>query len=96
MGYVSVSLNSNPELIDQSNREGIIESQAFVDLKEYIILLLNEIEIRRYAERPRENEIEQHRENVFQRFSLQGITQYIQENVPNNKADPGSCSKKGH
>jgi signal transduction histidine kinase len=85
VGYVSVSLDKNPDLTDQSNREGIIESRAFTDLKSYIILLLNEVEIRRYAERPRESDSLENKEGLFQRFSLQSVTEYIKEKIPNNK-----------
>jgi signal transduction histidine kinase len=84
VGYVSVSLDNNPNLTDQSNREGIIESQSFTDLKSYIILLLNEVEIRRYAERPRESDSLENKEGLFQRFSLQSVTEYIKEKIPNN------------
>lgn len=85
VGYVSVGLDTNPHLKDQSNREGIIQSQAFEDLKDYIKLLLNEIEIRRYAERPRESDSEVKKESLFETFSLNSVTEYIQEKLPENK-----------
>lgn len=86
VGYVSVSLDSNPLLKDQSNREGIVESQAFDDLKEYIKLILNELEIRRYNERPRENETgNTNVQSLFQRFTLNNIVQYIKEKLPAHK-----------
>jgi signal transduction histidine kinase len=86
VGYISIGLDSNPELKDQSNREGIVASQAFEDLKEYVKLIFNELEIRRYTERPRENEsVIQNRESLFARFSLSSISTYIQEILPNNK-----------
>lgn len=85
VGYISVGLDSNPNLKDQSNREGIVQSQAFEDLKEYIKLLLNEIEIRRYAERPRENEAADHTESLFKRFSLNSVSEYIKISLPNNQ-----------
>lgn len=85
VGYVSVSLDTNPLLKDQSNREGIVESQAFDDLKEYIKLILNELEVKRYNERPRENEAgSANIQSLFQRFSLNSIVQYIKEKLPLN------------
>jgi signal transduction histidine kinase len=86
VGYVSIGLDRNPELKDQSNREGIVESQSFTDLKEFIILILNEIETRRYIERPRENEpTSQNKAGLFDRFSLANILEYVNEKFPNNK-----------
>lgn len=86
VGYVSIGLDTNPELKDQSNREGIVESQSFTDLKEFIILILNEVETRRYVERPRENDVaNQNKEGLFDRFSLKTIISYLNEKLPNNK-----------
>jgi signal transduction histidine kinase len=86
VGYVSIGLDTNPELKDQSNREGIVDSQSFTDLKELIILILNEVETRRYIERPRENEnTNQNKESLFERFSLKSILAYLNEKFPNDK-----------
>lgn len=86
VGYVSIGLDTNPELKDQSNREGIVESQSFTDLKEFIILILNEVETRRYIERPRENELDNpNKEGLFDKFSLKTIISYLNEKLPNNK-----------
>lgn len=87
VGYVSIGLTTNPELKDQSNREGIVESEAFEDLKEYIKLILNEVEQRRYKERPRENDYAQNgpNGNVFEHFSLASIKQEITEKKPSSE-----------
>jgi len=86
VGYVSVSLDENPELKDQSNREGIVESQAFTDFKELIILILNELEIRRYEERPRETSESSNQEGgIFSRLSITPVVQLVQRKLPNDK-----------
>lgn len=85
VGYVSVSLDGNPELKDQSNREGIVESQAFTDFKELIILILNELEIRRYEERPRETPESSNKEGIFSRLSITPVVQLVQRKLPNDK-----------
>ena len=54
VGYIAIGLDANPLLKDQSNREGLVESQALKDIREFILLILNEVEQRRYQERPRE------------------------------------------
>lgn len=55
-GYVFISADSNPDLRDQSNREGLIENPAVEDLREAVIMALNELEQIRYRLRPRESE----------------------------------------
>lgn len=47
-GYVIISADDNPELRDQSNREGIVEGPALDDLRESLKIMLSEIEQRRY------------------------------------------------
>ena len=85
VGYVSIGLSTNPELMDQSNREGIVESNAFEDLKEWIKLILNEVEQRRYKERPRENDQTGKRgKSLFENFSLDSISKEIKESNPDS------------
>jgi len=85
VGYISVSLDENPELKDQSNREGIVESQAFTDLKELIKNILNQIEQKRYEERPREKDEISNRQNLYNSFSITPVTKLIQAKLPNDK-----------
>ena len=85
VGYVSVSLDENPELKDQSNREGIVESQAFTDLKELIKNILNQVEQKRYEERPRESDETQSQQSLFANFSIAPIAQLVQTKLPNDK-----------
>jgi signal transduction histidine kinase len=95
VGYVAIGLESNPLLKDQSNREGIVEGQAFEDVTELIKLILNEVEQRRYSERPREREkpsISQ--ESLFERFSLQSISEIVKEKAPDNKVIIDAVEKK--
>lgn len=73
-------------LKDQSNREGIVESQAFEDIKDYIKLILNEVEQRRYNERPRENQTEKTtKTSLFEKLSLTSLSDEIKENNPSSK-----------
>lgn len=84
VGYVSIGLESNPLLKDQSNREGIVESQAFEDLKDCIKIILNEVEQRRYNERPRENEKKgAKRTSLFEGLSLASLSKRIKEGSAN-------------
>jgi signal transduction histidine kinase len=94
VGYISIGLESNPLLKDQSNREGIIEGQALEDVKELIRLILNEVEQRRYSERPRENEKSNSQESLFEKFSLSSISELVKEKIPDNKQIIEAVHKK--
>lgn len=86
VGYISIGLETNPSLKDQSNREGIVESQAFEDIKDYIKLILNEVEQRRYSERPRENQTgKTTKTSLFEKLSLTSLSDEIKENNPSSK-----------
>jgi signal transduction histidine kinase len=85
VGYVLVSLDKNPDLKDQSNREGIVESQAFTDLKEIIKNILNQVEQKRYEERPRESDEAKSQQGLFSNFSIAPVAQLVQTKLPNDK-----------
>jgi len=84
IGFISIELDKNPEFKDQSNREGLVESEAFNQLKDFIKRILNELEIKRYEERPRENVESQTQEGLFNRFSMAPVTQLIETKLPND------------
>ena len=56
VGYVLISADANPQLRDQSNREGIIEGPALNDLRELVEMVLAELEKRRYNLRRQQDE----------------------------------------
>ena len=80
-GYVSISLDKNPVLKDQSNREGIVESSAFNDFKDIIISVLREMEDRRYKERPRE-EKETDFAGLFSKISVAPVMEMVEKKLP--------------
>lgn len=86
IGYISISSSANPLLKDQSNREGIVDGQAFKDVKDHIMMILSEIEQRRFQERPRENEKQSASgESLFEKFSLRSISNLVKEKAPAQK-----------
>jgi hypothetical protein len=85
VGYISIGLDSNPELKDQSNREGIVESAAFSDLQEQVREILNQLEQRRYEERPRQEDAPQDNESLYSRFSISGIADAVRTKLPRDK-----------
>lgn len=50
IGVVNINSDDNPLLIDATNREAIIENEAFVQLKNYVKKCINIIENHRYKE----------------------------------------------
>jgi signal transduction histidine kinase len=51
VGYVIISADSNPELKDQSNRQGLMDGRAFSDLRKQVIEILAKLEAARYKNR---------------------------------------------
>ncbi|MDR0630684.1 MAG: ATP-binding protein [Holosporales bacterium] len=95
VGYIAIGLDTNPLLKDQSNREGIVEGQALEDVKDFIKLILNEVEQRRYKERPRESEKQSvSKESLFEKFSLQSISTLVKEKAPAQKEILEAVEKK--
>lgn len=51
VGAVEITQEANPDLRDRTSREGLIENQAFRDLKSLVIAALSRLEEERYARR---------------------------------------------
>lgn len=84
IGFISISLSDNPEFKDQSNREGLVESQALSDLRDSIKVILNLLEVRRYVER-RRDETEIDKLSLFANFAVNKYLQVITNKHPNDK-----------
>jgi signal transduction histidine kinase len=51
VGFVEISSDRNPELRDQTNREGLIHNQPFEDLQKFILFAMQLLEAERQARR---------------------------------------------
>jgi hypothetical protein len=51
VGFIEISGDANPELRDQTNREGLIHNEAFTDLQRLILFALQLLEAERQATR---------------------------------------------
>jgi signal transduction histidine kinase len=51
IGFVEIGRQTNPELVDQTNREGIIQSRAFDDLRRLVHFVLQQLEQDRLTRR---------------------------------------------
>lgn len=49
VGFVEISSDRNPELRDQTNREGLIHNQAFEDLQRFILFVMQLVEAERQS-----------------------------------------------
>ncbi|MEG4496639.1 ATP-binding protein [Microcoleus sp. F10-C6] len=94
VGYIHISADDNPQLRDQSNREGLMESQAFEDLRQLVTMVLAELETRRYkVRRPNkaENDISEGEQGetsgnqpagVFSNLNLKRVRKLIEQRYP--------------
>lgn len=53
VGYILIGRDTNPRLVDQSNREGLVDAPALADLQNVVRVLLGTLETERYQFRPR-------------------------------------------
>jgi signal transduction histidine kinase len=86
MGYVLISADKNPQLRDQSNREGLIEGPALDDLRELVKMVLAELEKRRYTIR-RQSDISQQATpagGLFTYLDLTDISDLIRKEYPDD------------
>jgi hypothetical protein len=85
-GVIYISSEANPKLRDQSNREGLDENQAVIDLREILILVLNQLEGMRYDARPR-NTVKNSKPigGLFAGFDFKPLADYVAKHLPQNQ-----------
>jgi len=84
VGYVLIGADKNPDLRDQSNREGLIENQAYEDLRFLVISVLAELEKRRYTARRPPAEAPE-RGGIFTSFSISPLRAYVRQRYPDDQ-----------
>jgi signal transduction histidine kinase len=87
VGYISIGAGTNPRLKDQSNREGLDENQALKDLREMLLLLLNQIEIVRHPLRRTRTAqpFSKPVQGLFNATALDQLRDQLVVNYPDNK-----------
>jgi signal transduction histidine kinase len=60
VGFIEIGADRNPDLRDQTNREGLIHNEAFTDLQRLTLHLLNMLEAERQARRHPEDALPGH------------------------------------
>jgi hypothetical protein len=84
VGAVYISADQNPELRDQTNREGLIETVAYADFKSAILQILAQIEKLRYVTR---EQLKQRSTTVslFAGLDLKEVRESFRERYPNDR-----------
>lgn len=85
LGYISISADGNSGLKDQSNREGMRESQAYNDLKDLMLCILSRMEgirsgVRKKAPSGSDNKPKQG--GLFEPLDLSKIRSYLSKQHP--------------
>lgn len=87
-GYVSISADANPELRDQSNREGLLEGPALDDLRRMLTGFLAIVEARRYKERRPEIEpapdAPPRQPGLFDAFRIDDLAEAVRRRHPDD------------
>ncbi len=94
IGRISISGQGNPELKDQTNREGIVYSQSFEDLREIAKMVLQELENRRYKERRIDSDDDKNVRLMQQKVDLDSVREVIQKKIPDDQEIRDILDKK--
>jgi signal transduction histidine kinase len=86
VGNILITSAGNPELRDQTNREGIVETDAFADLEGVALEILSLLETERYKER-REAEIQgdDRKFRLFRDINLSSVREVVERKLPGDK-----------
>jgi signal transduction histidine kinase len=85
IGHVFISADTNADLRDQTNREGLMEGAAYDDIRILVQNSLAQIEQRRWQVRRETSRPNQTRGGLFRRFQLDEIRSALAEKYPSDK-----------
>ena len=84
VGYLLISREANPDLRDQTNREGLIRNLAFDDLIHQVREIIGRLEQERYKIRPRE-EAPPRPAGLFAGLDLAALRAYVRERYASDR-----------
>lgn len=84
VGFLSITSEANPELRDQTNREGLIQSDAFQDLRQCVLAALTQVERIRYRHRKKGGK-KSPTKKLFQKMELGPIVEKFRERYPDDQ-----------
>jgi len=95
VGDISITRSENPELKDQTNREGIVESDSFRDLQEVTKTILTFLEKERYVERRAVEEGPADRKHrLFSDINLDSVRTVVEKKLPGDKEAEAAIIEK--
>lgn len=83
-GVIHISAESNPQLHDQTNREGLDHNQALQDLRDILTTILSRLETMRHQARPR-RESNKPTGGLFEPFDFNKLTEHLSNQAPPDK-----------
>jgi hypothetical protein len=98
-GYVSISHEGNPGLRDQTNREGLMHSRAYEDLRDLLVGALQLIEDRRWRKRKatrdeRKDGGKEDRGDPFDTFNLEDLRNTVRDRTGGDPDLDGAFEEK--
>ncbi len=99
-GYVSISHEENPELRDQTNREGLMQNRAYEDLRDLVIGALQLIEDPRWRKRKEIRErsgdggSEEEHNDPFDNFNLEDLRDTVRDKTGGDPELEGAFEEK--
>jgi signal transduction histidine kinase len=87
VGAIHISADGNPQLRDQTNREGLVESPAVDDLRRCVVEVLTHIEKARYEKRHEKERTgeEQSGRGLFRDLDLKPVKDSFEQRYPQDK-----------
>ncbi|WP_433403876.1 sensor histidine kinase [Streptomyces sp. CA-146814] len=87
IGTVSVSADGNPDLRDQTNREGLLQGPAYDGLRDAVTEIIAELESARLKQREQARETEEPRgRGLFDEIYITDVAEAVRKSHPNDRA----------
>ncbi|OLZ72883.1 hypothetical protein AV521_07960 [Streptomyces sp. IMTB 2501] len=86
IGTVSISADANPDLRDQTNREGLLQGHAYDGLREAVTEIIAELESARFDQRRRKDGSEEPRgRGLFDDIDITDVAEAVRRSHPNDR-----------
>lgn len=82
---VGITAKENPDLKDQSSREGIVESTGFASFRQAILSILSKLEVRRFDWRRRAEPDSKPLPGVFNQLDIGPISDLVRKKYPKDR-----------
>ncbi len=82
---VGITAKGNPDLKDQSNREGVVESPGFTNFREVIVSILSKLEASRFDRRHQEGPEARALPGVFNQMDIRPISELVRRKYSADK-----------